>query len=150
MTTLPEPTPTAPAAGQAATPLSDAVIRAAVENAIHESRRESTAPPVAQPGRPPMSSKAVDDTARMIGASVVIATTGGATTAVLWASGYANPTVVALVFGAPTVLVLAISRLLRTARPDPDVHNHYEGPVYQDQRNVENKNFGAWVKNTNE
>src|SRR5690606_26121721 len=105
---------------------------AAVRDAIHQAsyRDDSplpvvgSAPPVPQPGRPPMSAKAVDDTARMIGASVVIATTGGSTTAILWASGYANPAVVAIVFGAPTALVLAIARLAKRARPEPEVHQH--------------------------
>jgi hypothetical protein len=152
MTVLPEPTPTAPAAGQTTTPLTDAVISAAVDNAIHESRRVSTSPPPAQVARPPMSSKAVDDSVRMLSASVLIATGGGATTAILWASGYANPAVVALVFGAPTALTLAIGRLAKRARgvlPD-EYHHHYSGDVYQDQRNVQNKNTGVWVKNTND
>ncbi|MFF5609274.1 hypothetical protein ACFY65_23285 [Streptomyces cellulosae] len=104
-------------------------------------------PPVPQPGRPPMSAKAVDDTARMIGASVVIATTGGATTAVLWASGYANPVVVACVFGAPTALVLAISRLLRSAKPEPEVHQHFHGPVTH--QTTHSRTNGVWAKNIN-
>lgn len=112
--------------------------------------RHGTAPPVAQPGRPPMSAKAVDDTARMLGASVLIATTGGATTAILWASGYADPTVIALVFGAPTALVLALGRLVKRARPEPDIHHHYEGPVYQDQRNVHSHTRGVWARTNNQ
>jgi hypothetical protein len=86
----------------------------------------------------------------MIGVSVVIAVTGGATTAVLWVSHYANPAVIALVFGAPTALVLAIGRLLRGAKPAPDVHHHYEGPVYQDQRNVHSSTRGVWAKTNNQ
>lgn len=109
-----------------------------------------TAPPVAQPGRPPMSAKAVDDTARMLGASVLVATSGGAATAILWASGHANPAVVGMVFGAPTALVLALGRLAKRARPEPDVHHHYEGPVYQDQRNQQNKTTAVWARNTNQ
>jgi hypothetical protein len=105
------------------------------------------APPVPQPGRPPMSAKAVDDTARMIGASVVIATTGGATTAVLWASGYANPAVVACVFGAPTALVLAISRLLRSAKPEPEVHQHFHGPVTN--QTTHTRTNGVWARTNN-
>jgi fatty acid desaturase len=151
MSVLPEPTPTAPAAGQATNPLSDAVISAAVDNAIHESRRRSTSPPPAQSARPPMSSKAVDDSVRMLSASVLIATGGGATTAILWASGYANPAVVALVFGAPTALTLALGRLAKRARgvlPD-EHHHHYDGPVYQDQRNVHSSTRGVWAKTNN-
>ena len=110
-----------------------------------------TTPPVTQPGRPPMSSKAVDDTARMLGASVLIASSGGAATAILWASGYANPAVVAAVFGAPTALVLALGRLAKRARnvlPE-EHHHHYDGPVYQDQRHQNSKNTGLWAKTTN-
>jgi hypothetical protein len=110
--------------------------------------RYGVAPPVPQPGRPPMSSKAVDDTARMLGASVVIAVTGGSTTAVLWASGYANPAVVGLVFGAPTALVLALGRLAKKAKPAPEIHQHYNGPV--DQRHVHSRTTGLWAKTTNQ
>lgn len=108
-------------------------------------------PPVPQPGRPPMSSKAVDDTARMLGASVLIASSGGAATAVLWASGYANPAVVACVFGAPTALVLALGRLAKRAKAvlPEEHHHHYDGPVYQDQRNVHSSTRGVWAKTTN-
>ena len=42
-----------------------------------------------------------------------------------------------------------ISKAKRAAAPE-EHHHHYEGPVYQDQRNVQNKNVGAWVKNTNQ
>lgn len=152
MTTLPEPTPTAPAAGQATSPLTDAVLQAAVRDAIHQAsyRDDSplpvvgSAPPVPQPGRPPMSSQAVDDSVRMLSASVLIATGGGAATAVLWASGYANPAVVACVFGAPTALVLALGRLARKARPEPEVHQHFHGNVTQ--TTTHSKNTGLWAK----
>ncbi|MEU9323215.1 hypothetical protein AB0D91_05285 [Streptomyces canus] len=132
MTVLPEPPATT--TGQATNPLTDSVIRAAVDNAIHEARRTGTAPPVVHPERPAMSAKAVDDSVRMLSASVLIATGGGATTAILWASGMANPTVVALVFGAPTALVLALGRLARRAKdvlPD-EHHHHYSGPIRQE------------------
>lgn len=111
-----------------------------------------TAPPVPQPGRPPMSAKAVDDSVRMLSASVLIAATGGAATAVMWASGYANPTVVALVLGAPTALVLALARLARRAKDvlPEEHHHHYTGPVYQDQRNVHTETRGVWARTNNQ
>ena len=160
MTVLPEPTPTATAAGQAANPLTDAVISAAVDNAIAQARRLDaspkavigTTPPVPQPGRPPMSQKATDDTARMLGASVLIATTTGGTATIMYVSQFANPVVCALVFGAPTALVLALGRLAKRAKgvlPE-EHHHHYEGPVYQDQRNVHSHTRGVWAKNTNQ
>lgn len=160
MTALPDPKPTAPAAGQAANPLTDAVIRAAVNDALQKTFHRDDSPlpahgptpPVPQPGRPPMSSKAVDDSVRMLSASVVIAVSGGSATAVLWASGYANPAVVALVFGAPTALVLALGRLAKRAKavlPD-EHHHHYTGPVYQDQHNVHTSTHGVWARTTNQ
>ncbi|MFI8351302.1 hypothetical protein [Streptomyces sp. NPDC085596] len=105
------------------------------------------APPVPQPGRAPMSAKAVDDAARMLSASVLVAVTGGSGTALLWASGHANPGVIAVVFGAPTALVLALGRLARRARgvlPEQH-HHHYAGPV--DQRTINNRPAGVWVRN---
>lgn len=144
------------------TPLSEEVAASEAQRLIADAYRPTsyrdttpvptvgTALPVAQPGRPPMSAKAVDDTARMLGASVLVATSGGAATAILWASGHANPAVVGMVFGAPTALVLALGRLAKRARPEPDVHHHYEGPVYQDQRNQQNKTTAVWARNTNQ
>lgn len=160
MTVLPEP-PAAPAAGQTHLDDQAAKLLAAVEEAMRTptSYRDDspvpaigTAPPVEQPGRPAMSGKAVDDTARMLGASVLIAVTGGSGTALLWASGYANPTVVALVFGAPTALALAIGCVMKRAREavPPEIHNHYSGDVYQDQRNVHTSTRGVWAKTNNQ
>ncbi|MEV0112804.1 hypothetical protein AB0H77_06045 [Streptomyces sp. NPDC050844] len=39
-------------------------------------------------------------------------------------------------------------RIIGTA-PPPEVHNHYGGPVYQDQRNVHTSTRGVWVKTNN-
>jgi hypothetical protein len=112
-----------------------------------------TAPPVAQPGRPPMSAKAVDDTSRMVGAGFLTLCAGGAVSAVLHYSGQADPVVVGMIAATPAGLavpILALSRLAKRARPEPDVHHHYEGPVYQDQRNVNSSTRGVWAKNINE
>jgi hypothetical protein len=149
---LPEP-PAATAAGQAANPLTDAVIKAAVDNAIHESRRDSTTPPARKPERPAMSSKATDDSVRMIafGGMFLMVSAGGGI--IMVASDFADPTVIGMICAAPAVLalpILALARLARRAKPEPEIHHHYTGPVHQDQRNVENKNTGVWVKNTNQ
>nr|WP_237518341.1 hypothetical protein [Streptomyces sp. SID4982] len=112
--------------------------------------RYGPALPVPQPGRAPMSAKAVDDAARMLSASVLVAVTGGSGTALLWASGHANPGVIAVVFGAPTALVLALGRLARRARgvlPEQH-HHHYAGPV--DQRTVTSRTSGFIAKTTNQ
>jgi hypothetical protein len=109
------------------------------------------APPVPQPGRPPMSQRAVDLNTTILTSSVLTAVVGGSATSILWASGHADPTVVAIVFGAPTALVLALGRLVKRAKgvlPE-EHHHHYDGPVYQDQRNVHTSTRGVWAKTTN-
>ncbi|MBL3664502.1 hypothetical protein JL475_00380 [Streptomyces sp. M2CJ-2] len=161
MTILPEPTPTAPAAGQAANPLEDAVIRAAVDNAIHEARRQDASPravigntpPVTQPGRPAMSEKATDDSVRMIAAGFLTLCAGGATSGVLYFSGQADPEVIAWMAVAPVGLavpIFALSRLVKRAKPEPDVHHHYNGTVIQDQRETHTKNTGLWARTNNQ
>ena len=109
-------------------------------------------PPVAQPGRPPMSQRAADASALMLSGSVLTATLGGSATAILWASGHADPAVVATVFGAPAFLTLAIARLLRRAKDalPTEIHQHYTGTVYQDQRTQHSRTSGVWAKTTNQ
>ncbi|MBD9721956.1 hypothetical protein IHE70_01585 [Streptomyces sp. ID-01-6.2a] len=155
---MPEP-PAAPAAGQAANPLTDSVVSAAVEHALQQTfhRDDSpipsvgTAPPVPQPGRPPMSQGATDASVLMLSGGVATVLVGGATSLVMIASGHADPVVCAIVLGAPTALALAIGRVLSRAKnvlPD-EIHQTYTGTVYQDQRNVHTKNTGVWAKTSN-
>lgn len=113
--------------------------------------RYGTAPPVPQPGRPPMSSKAVDDTWRMLGASAVIATTGGAASAVLWASGHADPTVIGLIAAAPLAVaapIWALARLVKAAtKTTTEHHHHYSGPVRQQTVNSHSRWLGKTTNN---
>jgi hypothetical protein len=98
-----------------------------------------------------MSQRAVDLNTTILTSSVLTAVVGGSATSILWASGHADPTVVAIVFGAPTALVLALGRLVKRAKgvlPE-EHHHHYDGPVYQDQRNVHTSTRGVWAKTTN-
>jgi hypothetical protein len=97
-------------------------------------------PPVAQPGRPPMSQAATDASGLMLAAGVGSLGVGGAVSLVLFASGYADPVVVALLGGAPVALVAALSRLAKRARPEPEHHHHYTGPVVHEHREVTNNN----------
>lgn len=154
MTVLPEP-PTATQAGQAANPLADAVIRAAVDNAIHEARRQGTSPrvvigntpPVPQPGRPAMSQGATDASVLMIAGSTSVSMMSLSSAVLMYVSQYADPVVCGIVFGAPTALVLALARLAKRAKgvlPD-EIHQTYTGPVYQDQRNTSSRSI--WNKN---
>jgi hypothetical protein len=147
------------------TPMSEEVATAEAERLIHDAYqptsyrdptptpRIGTAPPVAQPGRPPMSQGATDASALMLSGGVATVLVGGAASLVMVASGHADPVVCAIVLGAPTTLALAVARVLRRAKtvlPD-EHHHHYTGPVYQDQRkrNVHTKTTGVWARTDN-
>ena len=153
MTVLPEPKPTAPAAGQTANPLTDAVIKAAVDNAIHESRRDSTSPPETRASRPPMSQKAVDASGIMLAGSVASVPLGGMTCLVLYTLDQVDPLSLTIGACAPVALVLAIGVLLKRAKgvlPD-EIHNHYDGAtVIQDQRETHTSTRGVWAKTNNQ
>jgi hypothetical protein len=115
-----------------------------------------TAPPVPQPGRAAMSQKAVDYTACMLGASVVIGMTGAAGTGIMWASGHADAEVIAWVCGAPiglAVPILALSSLVKRIKQAVEAapaeqHHHYNGPVHQDNSATHHTTRAVWAKNT--
>jgi hypothetical protein len=140
MTALPEP-PTV--TGQAANPLSDAVIKAAIDNALHEARRLDTSPAEQQPSRPAMSSKATDDSVRMIafgGMSLMVCAGGGI---VMIASDFADPTVIGVSLGGLAVLALALARLVRRAgeAAPTEIHQTYTGNVYQENHVDQRRSF---------
>ncbi|WP_020135073.1 hypothetical protein [Streptomyces sp. 351MFTsu5.1] len=143
---LPEPPATT---GQAPNPLADAVIQAAIDNAIHEARRTGTAPPAPRPERPAMSQKATDDSVRMIafgGMSLMVCTGGGI---VMIASDFADPTVIGVSLGGLAALTLAIARLIRRAgeAAPTEIHQTYTGPVHHDTRITQTR--AVWSKTTN-
>lgn len=147
---LPEPGPTAAAAGQATNPLTDAVIQAAIENALHEARRTGTAPPPSRE-RPAMSGPAVDSSVRMIafgGMTLMVSAGGGI---LMVASDFADPTVIGMICAAPAALalpILAIARLIRrTGEASTEIHQHYSGTVYQQQHTDNSK--AVWSKTVN-
>lgn len=117
--------------------------------------RIGTAPPVAQPGIPPQSRAAVDYAVRVLSTGVATALGSGSLSLVLYVSQWADPVVCGIVFGAPIGLAIPIAALGSLAKrtkevvaaAPPDVHNHYNGPVHQDQRQTHTKNSGVWVKN---
>lgn len=126
--------------------------------------RIGTTPPVTdQPGarRPAMSQRAVDLNTTLISTSVVITALGGATSAVLWASGHANPTVIgwvcACIVAIPAALaipVLALKSLAKTAKEvaeaaPPTINQHYSGYIDQRQTHVNTKTVGviAYTRN---
>jgi len=149
MTVLPESQPTAPAAGQTSNPLADAVIKAAVDNAIHESRRDSTTPPQRRPDVPAMSARTTELTRAVMYCSLATVPPGLITVAVMVASEHANPTVIGMICAAPAAVavpILAIARLIRRAgeaAPD-EHHHHYTGPVRQ-ETNVDSRR-AVWQK----
>lgn len=163
MTVLPEP-PAAPAAGQATPTEADRErirrLVAAVDEIGTPTRyrddtpipKTGTAPPVEQPGRPGMSKGATDASVMMIAGGFLSLCLGAAVSGVLYFSQGANETVVITLCAAPPAAFIALGALVKKfkqAAPD-EIHNHYTGPVHQDQRNVQNKNVGAWIKNTNQ
>ncbi|MCX4450673.1 hypothetical protein [Streptomyces sp. NBC_01789] len=113
-----------------------------------------TAPPVPQPGRPPMSQRATDASALMLAGGAATVMVGGGASLVMLASGYADPAVCAIVLGAPAVIVLAVSRLVgrvkavAEAAPAP-THNHYYGSVTQDSRSITTDTRGLWARTNN-
>lgn len=155
--TLPLPEQPPPDTGQRPdSPLSDDILAAATRDALHQLRydnpdlpsykdgpRIGDTPPVAQPGRPPMSARAADASGMMLAASVLTLSVGGSASLVLWVSGYADPVVVGIIGGAPAALALALSRLAKSARGVlPDEHHHHNyGPVKQDHSTVTNTNW---------
>jgi hypothetical protein len=114
-----------------------------------------TAPPVPQPGIPPMSARTTEITRAVMYASLATVPPGLIAVAVMVASEHANPTVIGMICAAPAAIavpILALARLFRSAKEaEPDVHLHnYSGPVYQDQRNVHSSTRGVWAKTNNQ
>jgi hypothetical protein len=109
-------------------------------------------PPVAQPGIPPMSSKAVDDAVRMLSFGAASLPVGGMTALVVHVLGTVDPAQLAIAGATPVALILAVRALLGRAKGvlPQDIHNHYEGAyVHQDQRNVQTKNNALIAKTIN-
>lgn len=121
--------------------------------------RIGTAPPVPQPGIPPQSSGAVDYAVRVLSTSVATALVSGSVALILAVSPAADPLVCGIVFGAPIGLAIPIAALSSLARRTkevvaavpPDIHNHYNGTVYQDHRSnhlhTETRGFVATTRN---
>lgn len=162
---LPEPKPTAPAAGQA-TPTDadrDTIRRlfAAVEEIGVDKptsyRDDSpvpdigTAPPVDQPGRPSMSPRATDASVMMIAGGFLSLCLGAAISGVLYFSGTANETVVICLCAGPPAGFLALKSLVKgvkQAAPD-EIHNTYTGTVYQQHSETHTSTRGVWARTNN-
>lgn len=110
-----------------------------------------SSPPVAQPGRPPMSQRATDISGVMLAGGVASLPIGGMTSLVLYTLGTVDPVSLAIGAAAPVALVLAVGALVRSvgrARQDmhTEHHHHYSGPVHQ--QTVHSKTQ-FWGKTTN-
>lgn len=93
------------------------------------------APPVAQPGRPPMSQKATDTSALMLSGSVLVVAVGGAGSGVLLALDAVEPLTLGIAAGGLTSVIVGVgwlvSRLRHAAQAvQPITHHHtYNAPV---------------------
>ncbi|MFF8829313.1 hypothetical protein [Streptomyces sp. NPDC015131] len=154
MTPLPEQAPAGqPLTDDAAALEAKRIIREAVLSYRDDSPLPTVGPtpPVPQPGRPPMSQKATDTSALMLSGSVLTLATGGAASAVLWASGHADPAVIGLIAATPVAVAVpiwALARLVKaTATATPaEQHHHYSGTVHQQTVNSQTR---LWGKTTN-
>jgi hypothetical protein len=113
-----------------------------------------TAPPVPQPGRPPMSQRATDVSALMLTAGLATVPPGLIAIGVLVASDYADPAVIGMICVAPAAIavpILAVARLLGRAKEvAPAVHTHnYTGPVSQKSHIVNTQTRGLIAKTIN-
>lgn len=146
--------------GQAGGPLSDAVIEAAVDQAIAKARRYDSspevvigaAPPVPQPGIPPQSRAAVDYAVRALATGVTSVLCSGGVALMMAASQVADPVVCGIVACAPAGLAVPIvafsSAVKRWKQAGPSVVvNQYTGTVHQRQTHTETR--GVWVKTIN-
>ncbi|MFF9003648.1 hypothetical protein ACF1GW_38785 [Streptomyces achromogenes] len=115
-------------------------------------------PPVPQPGRPPMSQRAVDLNTTILTSSVLTIAIGGAATGILWASGHADPTVIGYIAAAPAALaipILALSRLVKRTKEvveaaPPVINQTYNGTVNQYAPTVNSTNRGLWASTRNQ
>ncbi|MFE9777741.1 hypothetical protein ACFYPA_06240 [Streptomyces sp. NPDC005775] len=162
MPALPEPKPTAAATGQPIpSPLQQAVDQAIADELVARYRDTTplplvgAAPPVAQPGRPPMSQRATDASALMLAGGAATVMVGAGASLVMLTSGYADPAVCAIVLGAPAAVVLAVSRLVGKVKAavesgPPTINQHYHGPVTQDSRSITSKTTGVIANTRNQ
>jgi hypothetical protein len=164
MPALPEQPRTAQA-GQPGTPLSDAVIEAAVDRSIEEANRYGTTPKVvvgntphvAQPDTRIVPAWATGIAVASIG--VGAGATGIGCAAWLLFQGLSAVSVPSLerfawiviapfagIAMAATAIGTAFSRAKKSSR---DVHQHFHGDVVQDQSTHESKAYGIFAKNDN-
>ncbi|MEU5445795.1 hypothetical protein [Streptomyces griseofuscus] len=112
-----------------------------------------TAPPVAQPGRPPMSQRATDASALMLAAGAASVPIGGSAALVLWALGHVDPVALAVAAAAPVGVLTALARVIGRVKATveaapPTHHHHYAGPVRQDMSRHSATTYGVIARTT--
>lgn len=117
--------------------------------------RIGTAPPVPQPGIPPMTQQATQAARVFMYCSWATVPPGLIAVAVMVASEHANPTVIGMICAAPAALavpILAIARLIRGAgeAAPTEIHNTYTGNVYQQHSETHTSTRGVWAKTNNQ
>ena len=117
-----------------------------------------TAPPVAQPGVPPMSQRATDASRLMLAAGMATVPPGLIAIGILVASEHADPTVIGMICAAPAALavpILAVASVLRRAKavveaaPASQI-NYYSGDVTIDQSSTSSKTTGVIAHTRNQ
>ncbi|MFE7237205.1 hypothetical protein [Streptomyces sp. NPDC057580] len=113
--------------------------------------RIGTAPPVAQPGQPPMSQWATDASGILRGVAVASLPVGTA----LWIVGQIDPLTLGIIFGCPVAALLAVGRLVGKVKATVEAapathHHHYTGTVVQDSRSTHTQTRGVWAKTNNQ
>lgn len=113
-----------------------------------------TAPPEPQPGRAAMSQRATDTSVLMLAGAGSVSMVSVSAGILMYLSQYADPVVCGIVLGAPTVVVLALCRLVRRAKEvveaaPPVIHNHYEGTVVQENTEITTHTRGVIARTHN-
>ena len=109
-----------------------------------------TAPPVPQPGIPPMSARTTEVTRSVMYCSLATMPPGLIAVAVMVASEHANPTIIGMICAAPAAIavpILALARLVRRAgeAAPSEIHQTYTGNVHQETRVTHTR--AVWSKN---
>ncbi|MEU1895755.1 hypothetical protein [Streptomyces pristinaespiralis] len=141
---------------------SEGEARRLIEDAYRTSFRDDsptpavgTAPPVSQPGRPPMSQRATDVSGVMLATGIASMPISGGISLVMWTVGQVDPVVVGIVCVAPVVFLGALSRVFKRAKDvaaatPPTHHHHYEGSVVQDHSRYSTETRGLIARTRNE
>ncbi|ORT54629.1 hypothetical protein [Streptomyces sp. CB03238] len=112
------------------------------------------APPVQQDGRAPMSQRATDASVLMLAGAGSVSMVSVSAGIMMYLSQYADPVVCGIVLGGPTVVVLALCRLVRRTKEvaeaaPPVIHQHYEGTVIQDNTEINTHTRGVIARTNN-